>query len=110
MGLTWLLLSACEEPAPYEPPDRGQTEGDGDTDSDADSDTDADADSDTDADADADADTDTDADTDVGCEEGLEVGDCPPDFTLPLADGSGDFQFHSLVGNKRVVLMGSATW
>ena len=115
--MTLLLLSTlgCSD---KEPSDSGPVEADADTDADSDTDSDTDADSDSDADADvdadadsdADSDTDSDTDTDVECEEGFEVGQCPPDFTLPLADGSGDFSLSSVAGTKKVVVIGTANW
>ena len=43
------------------------------------------------------------------CSEGTSPGDCPPDFTLPLA-GGGDFTLSSLVGTKRVIVIGTSNW
>lgn len=42
--------------------------------------------------------------------EGTDPGNCPPDFTLPLADGSGDFTLSDLVGTTRVVVIGTSNW
>ena len=96
-------LLACG-PEPQYIVDDSQPEADADTDSDSDTD------SDTDADSDADSDTDTDADTDA-CPDGVgfELGQCAPDFTLKSIDG-GEFSLSELAGNKRVVVIGSATW
>jgi hypothetical protein len=43
------------------------------------------------------------------CSEGVAPGDCPPDFTLPLAAG-GDFTLSSLVGTQRVIVIGTSNW
>jgi hypothetical protein len=43
------------------------------------------------------------------CETGTSPGDCPPDFTLPTASG-GEFTLGDLLGNKRVVVIGTANW
>ncbi len=48
-------------------------------------------------------------DTSGDCTEGVDPGDCPPDFTLPLA-GGGDFSLSSLVGTQRVIVIGTSNW
>ncbi len=55
------------------------------------------------------------SDTDIGtdsndgsCSIGLDVGDCPPDFTLPSTSG-GDVTL-SMRGGERVILVGSSIW
>ncbi len=48
-------------------------------------------------------------DTSGACSDGVAPGDCPPDFTLPLAEG-GDFTLSSLVGTQRVIVIGTSNW
>ncbi len=44
----------------------------------------------------------------VDCDIGLEEGDCPPDFTLPDADGAD--QTLSDFRGDRVLILGTAEW
>jgi len=48
-------------------------------------------------------------DTSGACDTGTDPGDCPPDFTLPRADG-GDFTLSDLVGTQRVIVIGTSNW
>ena len=46
-----------------------------------------------------------------GCPDGvgLTVGQCPPDFTLPDANGE-DYTLNDNLGSQRILVVGSAHW
>jgi hypothetical protein len=47
-------------------------------------------------------------DTDPPCTTGLDVGDCPPGFTLSAVDG-GSVTLSQL-GGQRVIVLGTSNW